>query len=136
MLHEITDDFTTCHGMPHQRHAIQAERVDEAREVVRQRVVVVAIAGMIGAPVAAPVVSKAAQVVLDKADHLVLPHPGAQRPTTDEHNGFAFAPVLVIELDAIGSRQVRHRYESPPVLFGNQAAGTLSRKPKTASIRS
>jgi hypothetical protein len=61
--------------MTHQGKAVQVKHVDESRQIVCKRVVVITMAGLVGAAVPSPVVGDAAQTAIDHCDHLVLPHP-------------------------------------------------------------
>jgi len=84
----------------------------QLREIVRICVEVVALPGLIGAPMPSSVVCDAAVSVGSQEDHLVFPRIGAQRPAVTEDDRLSIAPVFVIDLRAIFCRDSRHI--SPP----------------------
>src|ERR1700685_3793805 len=60
-----------------------------------------AVAGLGRSAVAAAVVGDDAIAVAEEDQHLIVPVIGRQWPTMTEHDGLAFAPVLVEDLDAV-----------------------------------
>src|SRR5437667_632602 len=69
---------------------------------------VMAAAGLGGAAMAAPVMGDDAIAVLEEEQHLRVPIIGRQRPAVAEHDGLAFAPVLVEDFNAVFGRDRAH----------------------------
>ena len=80
---------------------LEIEMCGQRREVVGVVIHVVAVAGLGGAAMAAPVVGDDAIAVLEEEQHLRVPIIGRQRPAVAEHDGLTLAPVLVEDLDAV-----------------------------------
>ena len=73
----------------------------QRRQVVGVVIHVMAVGGLRGAAMAAPVVRDDAIAVLEEEQHLRVPIIGRQRPAVAEHDGLTFAPVLVEDLNAV-----------------------------------
>src|SRR5512133_2026556 len=69
---------------------------------------VVAVAGLGGSSMAAPVMGDDAIAVLEEEQHLGVPVIGRQGPAVAEYDGLTASPVLVEDLDAIGSGDHAH----------------------------
>src|SRR4030081_422225 len=80
----------------------------QRRQVVGIVVHVMAVAGLGGSPVAAPVMGDHAIAVLEEEQHLCVPVIGRQRPTVAEHNGLTVSPVLVEDFRAIRGSDRTH----------------------------
>src|SRR5215470_4502419 len=87
--------------MADKRDLAKVELFDHRREIAGEGVVIVAPPGVARSSVAATVVSDAAQPLVGQVNHLVLPHVGVERPTVDEDDGLAGAPVLIEQARAI-----------------------------------
>ncbi len=70
-------------------------------EIVGERVVVVAAAGIIGSAVSAAVVGDGAVAMLGEMQHLVLPHAAVHQQAVQEYDGPARAPVSVEQVDSV-----------------------------------
>src|SRR5262245_4896628 len=57
---------------------------------------------------AAPVVGDDPVALLKEEEHLPVPVIGRQQPSVAEHDRLSLAPVLVMDLDAVGRRDSRH----------------------------
>jgi hypothetical protein len=62
-----------------------------------------AVAGLGGAAMAAPVVGDHAEALAEEEQHLRVPIIGRQRPAVAKHDGLTFAPILVEDLNAVFS---------------------------------
>jgi len=71
---------------------LEIEVRSQRRKVVGVVVHVVAVAGLGGSAVAAPVVGDDAVAVLEEEQHLDVPVIGRQRPTVAEHDGLTRTP--------------------------------------------
>jgi hypothetical protein len=71
------------------------------RRVVGMVIHIVAVADLARAAVAAAVMSDDAIAAIEEEQHLRIPVIGRQRPTMAEDDGLAFAPILIINLDAV-----------------------------------
>ena len=60
---------------------------------------VMAVTGLGGTAMAAPVVGYDAIAMLEEVQHLLVPVIGRQRPAVTEHDRLTCAPVLVVDLD-------------------------------------
>src|SRR4051812_19237531 len=69
---------------------------------------VMAVARLGGATVAAAIMGYDAITVIEEEQHLRVPVISRQRPSMTEHDGLTFAPVLVIDLRAVFSRDASH----------------------------
>src|SRR4029077_19755725 len=84
-------------------------RFDQRHQVVGIGIHVVAVPGLGRSAMAAAVMRDAAKPALAEVEHLRIPIIRAQRPAMAEHNRLPRAPVLVIDLRAIFSRDGAHR---------------------------
>ena len=94
-------DLATAGGVPDVDGVVQVEVFDDRGEVVGVVVHVVAVGGLRGAAVAAPVVGDDPVAVLQEEQHLVVPVVGRQRPAMAEHDRLTLTPVLVEDLGAV-----------------------------------
>ncbi len=92
---EVTCDLATGHRMADERCAGDAGMGKDRREIVGQRVVVVAGRRLGRMAVAAPVVDDGAMAVGDEIVELRLPDRTGQRPAMDEHDRWAVAFVTI-----------------------------------------
>src|SRR5437899_3323991 len=70
---------------------------------------VMAVTGLGGTAMSAPVVGYDAIAMLEEEHHLRVPIVGRQRPAVAKHDGLTFAPVLVIDLRSVFRRDCCHR---------------------------
>jgi hypothetical protein len=101
-------------------YVFQGERLDELGQVVRISVHVVAVPGLAGTPMAAPVMGYAAAPSRGEKKHLVFPRIRGQRPAVAEDNGLTFAPILEVNLSAIFCGHCIHNLLSFRVRLFNQ----------------
>src|SRR5260221_5277885 len=87
---------------------LQVERLHEGRQVGGVGRHVVAVPGLAGTAVAAPVVRDATVAARGEEEHLVFEGVRAERPAVAEDDGLALAPVLVVDLGAVLRRDVSH----------------------------
>ena len=80
---------------------LQIELGRQRRKVVGIVVHVVAVAGLGGSSMAAPVMGDDAIAVLEEKQQLGVPVVGRQGPAVAEHDGLTASPVLVEDLRAI-----------------------------------
>ena len=81
---------------------LEVERLDQRREVVGIGVEVVAVPGLARPAMAAAVVGDAAIAARGQEEHLVLERIGGQRPAMAEDDRLPRAPILEIDLGAVG----------------------------------
>src|SRR5262249_30875868 len=96
-------------GMADVDRVLQVEHLDELREVVGVRVHVVAGPRLARTAVAAAVVGDAAVPARGQVEHLVFPGIRAERPAVAEDDGWAAAPVLVVDRRAVLRGDRAHR---------------------------
>src|SRR6266545_686275 len=101
MPRQIAGDLATADRVADQRDLAQVELCQQRREVIGQRVELIAAPGIIRAAVAAPVVCDAAQTLLRQRRHLVLPHVAANRPAARKHHRPPGAPIAIVKARAI-----------------------------------
>src|SRR4030095_4480387 len=107
--------------------APEVEMRGQRGQVVGVVIHVVAVIGLGGAPMTAPVVGDDAIAVLDEEQHLHVPIVGRQRPAVAEHDRLTFAPVLVEDLDAVLGGDLVHLGASLSPWFAPYAiSSTLS----------
>ena len=90
------------HGVP------QIQMLDHRREVVGIVIYVMAVAGLGGAAVAAPVMGDHAEALAEEEEHLWVPVVRREGPAMAEHDGLTGAPVLVVDLEAVPGGDRRH----------------------------
>src|SRR5580658_3878223 len=79
-------------------------------QVVGVVIHVMAVTGLRGTSMPAPVVGYDAEAVVEEEHHLSVPIIGGQRPAVAKYDGLTLAPVLVIDLRSIFRCNRRHRY--------------------------
>jgi len=87
---------------------VQIKMRRQRGEVVGVVVHVVAVAGLGGPPVAAPVVGDDAVAVQEEEHHLGVPVISRQGPAVAEHDGPPGSPVLIEDLRAVASGDRAH----------------------------
>ncbi len=93
-------------GMADVNGILQIEMRRHRGKIVGVVIHVMAVARLGGAAVAAAVMGDDAIAVIEEEQHLRVPVIGRQRPAMAEHDGLTFAPVLVIDLNAVFGRYV------------------------------
>jgi hypothetical protein len=68
-----------------------------------------AVSGLGGAAMAAPVVGYDAIAMIEEEQHLRVPIIGRQRPTVTEDDGLTFAPVFEVNLSSVFGGNGRHK---------------------------
>src|ERR1035437_4687288 len=104
---DIAGNFAAAHRMADVDRVLHVERFDERREVIGEGVHIVAAPGLAGPAMTAAVVGDRAVSVGGQKYHLVVPCVGCQRPAMAEDNRLSLAPILVVDLGAVFSRD-RH----------------------------
>src|ERR1700731_1388738 len=87
---------------------MEVKMCGQRRQVVGIMIHVMAIAGLGGTSMPAPVVGYDAIAVAKEEHHLRVPIIGGQRPAVAEDDGLTFAPVLVVDRCAIFDSNRRH----------------------------
>ena len=108
MARDVAGDFTATGGMADVNRVFEVERVDQRREVVGVGVHVIAVPWLARAAVAAAVVRDAAIAVRSQEEHLVLERVCGKWPAVAEHHRLSLAPVLVINVSTVLSRDRVH----------------------------
>ncbi len=123
MATDVARHLTTTGGETHQGHVLQVERVDHRRQVIGVVIHVVAFPGLAGPAMAAAVMGDHAIALGCEKQHLRFPAVGTQRPAVAEghHRAVLRAPVLVVELHAIGGS------DGVGCMCGNSGAAGLRR---------
>ena len=86
MATEEAHDLGRPHRMPDQYHVFQTETIDEAMQIICERVVVVALPGVTAAAMATLVICITARMRTQMI-HLVLPDVAVHGPTVHEDDG-------------------------------------------------
>src|ERR1700691_954090 len=127
----ITRNFSAASRVAHMDCVLQVQLLSEGRQVVGVGVHLVAVPGLRGTPVPAPVMSDYAVAKLAKVQHLSVPVIRAERPSVAEHYGLALTPVLVINRRAVFRCDRSHKappffdlsYDSSPLPLWPPQAG-------------
>ena len=101
MPREVVHHLAAAGGMADMDGVLQIEMRGQRRQVVGVVIHVVAVAGLRGAAMAAPIVGDDAIAVVEEEHHLRVPVVGRQRPAVAEDDRLPGAPVLVENLDAV-----------------------------------
>src|SRR6185295_10071346 len=88
-------------GMADVNGVLQIQMGGHRREVIGIVIHVMAVGALSGPAVTAAIVSDDAIAVVEEEQHLRVPVIGRQRPAMAEHDGLAFAPVLVEDFGAV-----------------------------------
>src|SRR5579862_5000763 len=110
---DIPRNFAAARGVAHMDRVLQIKLVSKGCEIVSIRVHVVAVPGLGGAAVPAPVMRNNAIATLAEKQHLSIPVVRGERPAVAEHDRLARSPVLVENLCSIFCRDRRHEKFSP-----------------------
>src|SRR6266699_1390987 len=113
MAREIANNLAAAYRVADQRDPLQIEVGEQSRQIISQRVELIARAGIIRAAVTAPVIGDAAQALIGERYHLILPHRSRKRPGADEDRRAPCAPVPVIQAGMIVGFKEWHRILSP-----------------------
>ena len=105
---DVAGDFAAAGGVADEDGVVEVEVVDEAGEVVGIGVHVVAQPRLRGAAVAAAIVGNAAESIVGKELHLVVPGVGGEGPAVAEDDGLTGAPVFVVKAGAVLCSVGRH----------------------------
>ena len=105
-------DLTAAGGVADHDGVFEVELFEERREVVGVGVHLVAARGLVGAPVAAPIVGDRSVAIVRQEDHLRLPGVGVEGPAVAEDDGLPFAPVLEVDPGAVFRRDRARRFSS------------------------
>src|SRR5580692_64258 len=73
---------------------------------------VMAVPGLGGAAMAAPVVGNHSKALVEEEQQLRIPIIGRQRPAVAKHYGLTFAPVFIVNLRAVFGRNRAHSLEN------------------------
>src|SRR6266536_725214 len=112
---DVTRDFSTAGGVAHVDCVFQVEFFCESRKIIGVGVHVIAIPGLGGTAVPAPVMSDDSIALLAEKQHLSVPVVCGERPPVTEHYGLAFSPVLVVDVGPVFCRYERHSFS--PFVF-------------------
>src|SRR5208283_4114515 len=96
--------FATAGRVADMHHPLEVEICGQRCYISGVMVHVMVVTGLGGTAMAAPVVGYDAIAVLEEERHLRVPSIGRQRPAVAKHDGLTFAPVLVIDLRSVCSR--------------------------------
>src|SRR5450631_1203260 len=108
MARDVAGDLTAAGGVADVNRVLEVQRGHQRGEVVSVGVHVVAIPGLTRTAMSTPIVGDAAVSTRCQKENLVLEGIGAKRPAMTEHHGLSLAPVLVIDLRTVFSRDRAH----------------------------
>jgi hypothetical protein len=108
MTADVARDLAAAGRVADVDRVLQVERLDKRRQIVGVVVEVIAVPRLVRAAVAAAVMRDTAVAALGQIKHLVLEGVRAQWPTMTEHDRLPRAPILVIYLSAVLSRDRAH----------------------------
>jgi hypothetical protein len=131
---QVVDHLAAAGRMADVNGVLQIEMCRQRGQVVGVVVHVVAVAGLGGSPVAAPVMGDDAIAVLDEEQHLRVPVVSGQGPAVAEHDRLAGTPVFVEDLGAVICGDGAHR--ASPLLGVSLEPGDprLVRGPVAAAV--
>ena len=109
---DVVDHFAAAGGMADVDGLLEVEMFGERGQIVGVMIHVVAVIGLGGTAVPAPVVGDDAIALLEEEQHLSVPVIRRERPAVRENNRLSSAPVLVIDLCSVFCGDRRHW--SPP----------------------
>ena len=92
---DVVSHLASASGMADQYRVVQIERVEQRRQVVGVAVHVIAVPGLAGAAMAAPIMRNDAIALGGHEERLVVPGVGVEGPAMAEDDGLSRAPVLV-----------------------------------------
>ena len=107
---QIMHHLAAASGMADMDRVFQIQMFGQRREIVGIVIHVMAVGGLAGAAMAAPVMGDDPKTLVQEEHHLRVPVIGRQRPAMAEHDGLTFTPVLVIDLDAVLGLNRCHPY--------------------------
>src|SRR5258708_5471259 len=94
--------------MPNEDHVSQVETRQQFRQIVGIMIHIIAVPGLTGAAMAAPIMRDAAETTFGEKKHLVFESVRAERPTMAKYDGPTGPPILVVNLGAISSGEAAH----------------------------
>src|SRR5215475_1800010 len=107
MSRDVPNRFRAAERVADDRRVTNVERVEQRRDIVGERVVVVAAPGVARAAVAPPIERDGAVSASDDAGHLILPERGIETPPMQEDDRLARAPVAMKQRGSIFRSNVR-----------------------------
>src|SRR5271167_2454442 len=109
---DVTGHFSTAGGMADVDRVLKIKLFCQRSQVVGVGVHLIAIPGLSGTAVPAPIVRDNPKALLSEKQHLSVPVVRGKRPAVAEHDGLAFSPVLVVNLRAVFHGDGWHRISS------------------------
>src|ERR1700680_4643277 len=106
----IRRDFAAPHWEAGGNDATKFEGFNQFVQVARKRVVVVAAPRLARTAEAPAVIRDHAITIRCQKMHLVFPPGGVERPGMNQDDGLTGAPIVVIELGAVGSSERCHEF--------------------------
>src|SRR5712691_5363389 len=102
-------DFATAGRVTNMDRILQVEICSEFGEVIGIVIHIVSVAGLARSSVTSPVMGDDAIAMIQEVHHLGVPVVGRQRPSMRKDDGLATAPIFVIDLRSVFSRDRRHK---------------------------
>src|SRR6516225_3841817 len=112
MTREIPCHHTTAEGPTGQREVIQVKTLDEHRQVIGERIELIALTRMIRSSTTPLIVHDTTYAARDERWYLILPHRGADRPSVNEKKGLTRAPIRIMQTCSIMNFDKWHNYLS------------------------
>src|SRR5262249_4407593 len=101
MTREIPCHHTTTQGPTVQGQVIQVKTLDEHRQVISERIKLIALTRMIRSSTTSLIVHDTTYAARDERRYLILPHRGADGPSVNEKKGLTRAPIRIMQTRSI-----------------------------------
>src|SRR5215472_5254836 len=101
MTREIPCHHTTTQGPTDQGEVIQVKALDEHRQVIGERIKLIALTRMIRSSTTSLIVHDTTHAARHERRCLILPHSSAHGPSVNEEKGFTRAPIRIIQTRSI-----------------------------------
>src|SRR5262245_22211338 len=112
MTREIPCHHTTTQGPTDQGQVIQVKTLDEHRQVIGERIKLIALTRMIRSSTTPLIVHDTTYAARDERRYLILPHRSADGPSVNENKGLTRAPIRIIQTCSIMNSDKWHNYLS------------------------
>src|SRR5580698_4916258 len=115
---DVASNFSPTRRVAHVDCILQVKLFREGGKIVRIGVHVIAIPGLSGSAVTAPVGRDDSKALLTEVQHLSIPVVRGERPAVAEHYGLSLAPVFVENLRTVFGGDRRHKVFSSAAILG------------------
>src|SRR5215510_3784966 len=101
MTREIPCHHTTAQGPTGQCEVIQVEALDEYRQIIGERIELIALTRMIRPSTTPLIVDDAMYAARDERRYLILPHRSADGPSVNEEDRLSRSPIRIMQTCSI-----------------------------------